>query len=99
MPTSEPMPPMTTMARMIALSRKVKLSGLMKPCRVAKNAPANPPQAAEMPKAASLTVVRLMPSEAQAMSSSRRASQALPIGSLRIRIVKIATRAAMTTIR
>ena len=35
-----PMPPSTTMARMIADSMKVKDSGLMKPCRVAKKAPA-----------------------------------------------------------
>ena len=37
-----PMPPSTTIARMIADSMKVKLSGLMKPCRAAKNEPAKP---------------------------------------------------------
>ena len=78
---------------------KVKLSGLMNPWRVAKNAPAKPPQAAEMPNAASLMLVRLMPSDAHAMSYSRSASQARPIGSLRMRIVKIATSAAIATIR
>jgi hypothetical protein len=31
------MPPSTTMARIVADSRKLKLSGLMKPCRTAKN--------------------------------------------------------------
>src|SRR5262249_13861150 len=31
-----PMPPSTTIARIVADSMKVKLSGLMKPCRVAK---------------------------------------------------------------
>ena len=37
MPISEPMPPSTTMARMIANSRKTKDSGLTKPWRAAKN--------------------------------------------------------------
>ena len=82
------MPPSTTMARMIALSMKVKLSGLMKPCRVAKNAPAKPPSMAPMAKAESFTVVGLMPSARQAISSSRSASQARPIGNRRRRSVK-----------
>ena len=42
MPAWLPMPPSTTIARMIAVSMKVKLSGLTKPCRVANNEPAMP---------------------------------------------------------
>ncbi|MND09391.1 hypothetical protein D3C83_326800 [compost metagenome] len=40
-----------------------------------------------MAKAVSLVVVVLMPSERQAISSSRSASQALPIGRRRTRMV------------
>ena len=80
-----PMPPSTTMARMVALSMKVKLSGLMKPWRVAKNEPAKPPNIAPSAKAVSLVLVGLMPSALQAISSSRSASQARPIGRRRRR--------------
>ena len=59
---------------------KVKLSGLMKPWRVAKKAPAKPPNMAPMAKAESLVMVVLMPSERQAIWSSRIASQARPTG-------------------
>ena len=55
----------------------------MKPCRVAKKAPANPPNMAPVANAVSLVIVVLMPSERQAISSSRIASQARPIGSRR----------------
>src|SRR5690606_21629593 len=41
-----PMPPSTTIARIRADSMKVKLSGLMKPWRVAKKEPPNPPNMA-----------------------------------------------------
>src|SRR6185312_1666403 len=41
-PSCEPMPPSTTIASTSADSWKVKDSGLMNPCRVAKNAPAKP---------------------------------------------------------
>ena len=73
-PQSEPMPPSTTIARMIALSRKLKLSGLMKPWRTAKNEPAKPPKAAPSAKAVSFVAVVSMPSDRHAISSSRRAS-------------------------
>ncbi len=43
-----PMPPSTTMARIIADSMKVKHSGEMKPWRAAKNEPAKPPNIAPM---------------------------------------------------
>ena len=66
---------------------KVKLSGLMKPCRAAKKEPAKPPNIAPRAKAVSLVMVVLMPSERQAISSSRIASQARPIGSRRRRSV------------
>ena len=82
------MPPSTTIARIVADSMKVKLSGLMKPCRVAKKQPAKPPNIAPIAKADSLTLVGLMPSARQAISSSRSASQARPTGSLRMRNVK-----------
>ena len=55
--------------------------------RVAKNEPAKPPNMAPMAKAVSLVLVGLMPSERQAISSSRSASQARPIGSRRSRSV------------
>src|SRR5581483_605528 len=83
-----PIPPRTTMATIVADSTKVKLSGLMKPWRVAKNAPAKPPNMAPMPNAVSLVLRGLMPSARQAISSSRNASHARPTGSLRMRNVK-----------
>ena len=65
-------------------------SGEMKPCRVAKNEPAKPANIAPIAKAVSLVLVVLMPSERQAISSSRSASQARPTGSLRRRTVTAA---------
>ena len=59
----------------------------MKPCRAAKNEPAKPANIAPIAKAVSLVLVVLMPSERQAISSSRSASQARPTGSRRSRIV------------
>src|SRR4029078_11912878 len=82
-----PMPPSTTMGRMMADSMKLKDSGLMKPCLVAKKEPSNPPNMAPVAKAVSLATVVLMPSERQAISSSRIASQARPMGSRRSRKV------------
>ncbi len=79
------MPPSTTMARITADSRKVKLSGLMKPWRVAKKQPANPAKAVPSAKADSLLAVGLMPNDRQAISSSRSASQARPTGRRRMR--------------
>ena len=84
-PSWLPRPPSTTIASTMALSMKVKLSGLMKAWRVAKKAPAKPPKQAPMAKAVSLVVVTLMPSARQATSSSRNASQARPSGSRRRR--------------
>ena len=77
---------------------KVKLSGLMKPWRVAKKQPAKPPNMAPMAKAVSLALVGLMPSARQAISSSRSASQARPIGSRRRRSVKKLVSSASTRI-
>ena len=62
-------------------------SGEMKPCRAAKNEPAKPANIAPIAKAVSLVLVVLMPSERQAISSSRSASQARPTGSRRSRTV------------
>ena len=78
---------------------KVKLSGLTKPWRVAKNDPAKPPNIAPMANAVSLVLVGLMPSERQAISSSRRPSQARPIGSLRMRRVNRLVSSASARIR
>ncbi len=65
---------------MIADSKKTKDSGDTKPWRTAKKEPAKPPNIAPMAKAVSLVLVVLMPSERQAISSSRSsASQARPI--------------------
>ncbi|MNY44712.1 hypothetical protein D3C86_1797630 [compost metagenome] len=79
-PSCEPMPPSTTMARMIADSMKVKDCGLTRPWRAAKKLPAKPAKVAPRVKAESLITVGFMPSARQTISSSRRASQARPIG-------------------
>ena len=97
-PTVEPMPPSTTIARISADSEKFTDSGLMKPCRAVKRAPAMPPKKAPLAKAASLALVVLMPSERQAISSSRSASQARPIGNRRSRIVTQLVRSASARI-
>ena len=98
-PICELMPPSTTMARMIADSVKVKLSGEMKPWRAAKNTPAKPPSMAPMANAESLMLVVFMPIALHAISSSRRASQARPTGSLRRRDTKAWVSSASTRIR
>ncbi len=72
---------------MMADSMNTKLSGVMNSWRAAKNDPAKPPNIAPMAKAVSLVLVVLMPSERQAISSSRSASQARPMGSRRRRLV------------
>ena len=98
-PSCEPMPPSTTMARISADSPNTKNSGLMKPWRVAKNAPAKPPNIAPIANAVSLVLVVLMPSERQAISSSRIASQARPTGSRRSRSVTQLVMSASARIR
>src|SRR5262249_51595438 len=82
-----PMPPSTTMERMVAASRKVNDSGAVKPCRAAKNEPAKPANMPPMANAVSFVLVVLMPSARQAISSSRNASQARPTGRRRSRMV------------
>src|SRR5262245_14008492 len=99
MPTWLPSPPRTTMARMIADSRKTKLSGLIKALRTAKKDPAKPPNMAPTANAVSFVFVGLMPSARQAVSSSRNASQARPSGSLRMRSVKKFTASAANRTR
>jgi len=69
-PSWLPSPPSTTMASTVADSWKPKLSGLMSPGGLAKKAPAMPPSMALMAKAESLTLVGLIPSARQAISSS-----------------------------
>ena len=68
----------------------------MKPCRVAKNDPAKPANMAPQAKAVSLVLRVLMPSERQAISSSRSASQARPIGRRRRRAVTVPVISART---
>src|SRR5690606_16840963 len=70
-PNRDPMPPSTTMARMMADSMKVKDSGETSPWRAAKKLPAKPAKVAPMVKAESLITVGFMPSARQAISSSR----------------------------
>ena len=78
---------------------KVKLSGLTNPWRTAKNEPAKPPNMAPSANAVSLVLVVLMPSDLQAISSSRSASQARPIGKRRSRIVTKLVRSASARMR
>ncbi|MNC35309.1 hypothetical protein D3C75_837890 [compost metagenome] len=85
------------MARMIADSMKVNDSGLTRPWRAAKKLPAKPAKHAPRVKADSLIRVGLRPSARQAISSSRRASQARPSG-MRIRRL-ITSRASSTSSR
>src|SRR5215813_10651953 len=92
-------PPIMITAAITADSMKVKLSGEMNPCRAAKNDPAKPANIAPMAKAVSLVLVVLMPSERQAISSSRKASHARPIGSRRSRTVMAAVIRARARIR
>ena len=72
------MPPKTTIATIIADSINVKLSGLTNACRVAKNAPAKPPNVAPIAKAVSFVFVGLTPRDLHAISSSLKASQLFP---------------------
>ena len=98
-PVCEPIPPRTTIATIIADSIKVKLSGLINACLVAKNEPANPPNIAPIAKAVSFVFLGLTPNDLHAISSSLKASQALPIGSLLILIVKRLVIKAKTRIK
>ena len=77
-----------SIATIIADSINVKLSGLMNACRVAKKDPAKPPNIAPIANAVNFVLVGLTPSDLQAISSSLKASQALPTGSLLILSVK-----------
>ena len=86
-PVCDPIPPKTTMATIMADSINVKLSGLIKACRVAKKDPANPPNMAPTANAVSLVFLGLTPKDLHAISSSLSASQALPTGNLLILIV------------
>src|SRR5690625_1733392 len=87
-PTWEPIPPKTTTAKIKADSIEVKDSGCTKPWRAAKKAPPKPANIAPMVNAESLMPVGLRPNERQAISSSRKASQARPMG---IRISRLET--------
>ncbi len=82
------MPPSTTMAKIRADSMKVNDSGFTMPWRAAKNAPPKPANMAPSVKAESLIFMGFRPSERQAISSSRSASQARPMG-IRIRRLEI----------
>ena len=73
------MPPSTTMATIITLSIRLKLSGLTKPWKAANMLPLTPPKVAPMPKASSFMLRVLMPIALAAISSSRIAIQARPM--------------------
>src|SRR5690606_14015394 len=92
-PTWDPIPPSTTMARMRADSRNVNDSGFTRPWRAAKKAPPKPAKTAPMVKADSLMLVGLRPRDRHAISSSRNASQARPIG---MRITRFETNSVMS---
>ncbi len=77
-----PMPPSTTIARMVIDSSRMKLSGLTKPWRPEKSTPENPAVLAPMAKARSFVVVLLMPIVCAASSSSRMAAQERPMRDL-----------------
>ncbi len=66
---------------------KVKDSGETSPWRAAKKLPAKPAKVAPMVKAESLITVGFMPSARQAISSSRNASQARPMGMRSSRLI------------
>ena len=63
-------------------------SKIIKACLVAKKEPAKPPNIAPMANAVSFVFLGLTPNDLHAISSSLKASQALPIGNLLILIVK-----------
>ncbi|MNV76276.1 hypothetical protein D3C71_1696150 [compost metagenome] len=94
------MPPSTTMARISADSMKVKDSGLTMPWRAAKNAPPRPANIAPSVNAESLIFIGCRPRERLAISSSRSASQARPMG-MRISRLEIhsVTSASVSAIR
>ena len=74
-----PIPPSTTIARIVIDSSRMKLSGLTKPWRPEKMTPENPAVLAPRAKARSFVVVLLIPIVCAASSSSRIAAQARPI--------------------
>ena len=74
-----PIPPSTTIARIVIDSSRMKLSGLTKPWRPKKMTPENPAGPAPRAKARSFVVVLLIPIVCAASSSSRIAAQARPI--------------------
>lgn len=78
-PTMEPIPPSTTMERIMADSMKVKLAGFMNVVLAARMHPTKPAHVAPRAKALSLVPVLSMPMAWHATSSSRRAIQALPM--------------------
>ena len=88
------MPPRMTIASMVADSVKVKLSGLTKPCRVGEKSPRQTRDQRAKTIGRQLHLPRLMPIAAQAISSSRNASHARPIGKRRNRAANQPTRSA-----
>ena len=74
-----PMPPSTTIARIVIDSSRMKLSGLTNPWRPEKMTPENPAVLAPRANARSFVVVLLIPMVWAASSSSRIAAQARPI--------------------
>src|SRR3989304_4473874 len=75
-----PIPPSTSMHRIMTDSINVNDSGLTNPWKLAYRPPLMPPNEAPMAKASSFTLRVLMPMAAAATSSSRIATQARALG-------------------
>ncbi|MNQ99585.1 hypothetical protein D3C85_1153270 [compost metagenome] len=74
-----PIPPSTTIARIMIDSSRPNDSGEMKPWKVENRPPATPPDSAPSAKASSLMLRMFRPIAAAAIESSRIATQARPI--------------------
>ena len=94
-----PMPPSTTIARIMIDSISEKLSGETKPCIAENTPPATPPKLAPMAKASSLRLRVLMPIALAAISSSRIACQARPMREFCRRRLMMMTKMASATSR
>ena len=82
-PCRLPRPPTTTMSRNWIENSTPKMSGARKPILCAKSAPARPIKPAEYENAIVLYTARLTPMDCAAISLSRMATQARPVGARR----------------
>src|SRR5262249_481919 len=98
-PQTLPIPPSTSMPTPMMDWTRTKLSGEMNPCIAENMPPASPPKLAPMAKASSFRLRVLMPIARAAISSSRIASQALPMREFCSRILTTMTASAIATSR